>query len=275
MDSDPVAVEVNVDAALLLQRLVGIDSYPPVLALLPNIFRIEDRDRVHEVVRSQLAEAGIVDDEGVHPQVAHWLQCLYRPDMELVARIMDTGADEVAGMLRMSMVRAGSDHVLAVRNDDHIIIQSVYQDQQDLRVLVAALAEALGPCPAVEFEPVTARQEDFADNPTGSVDQRKQLLLELGAVPHTAGVLSRAFEEVLRHAEIVVVEHHDGGSTQTEMCVNVFDTEFGRIVATPSIGLDGQRWTRLAPGDDSTLHAGVVALLEMLPGRSWFDTGRA
>ncbi|MDO3648203.1 ESX secretion-associated protein EspG [Nocardia mangyaensis] len=293
MDSDPVAVDLNVDAALLLQQLVGIDSYPVVLALMPNIYRVEDRDRVHAVVREQLVEAGVLVDGLVHPQVAHWLECLYRPDVELAARISDTGADDVpVGTLRMSLVRRGETHVLAVRYDDHVVIQSVFVEEGDLRAVTGAVIAALGPCPALRFEPVTAAPEEFAGEPDDGPDERKQLLLDLGAVAQTASVLSRMFDEVLRRAEIVVYEHHDGEravhevavesalrelSVQPaarEVCVNVFDTEAGRVVAMPGLGYDGQRWATFAPGDDATVAAGVAALIEMLPGRSWFATSR-
>src|SRR6266568_3939450 len=104
METDPVAIDLNVDAALVLKAMVGIDSYPPVLALLPNIYNIADRDWVHAVVMKELTEVGIVDDDRVHPVVDHWLQCLYRPDVELVARIVEIGqGGEPQAMLRLSL----------------------------------------------------------------------------------------------------------------------------------------------------------------------------
>ncbi|WP_040698619.1 ESX secretion-associated protein EspG, partial [Nocardia vinacea] len=109
MEDDPIAIDLNVDAALLLQRLVGIDSYPPVLALLPTIYRPEDRDRVDAVVGAQLTEAGVLEDGVVNPVVEQWLRCLYRPDVELVARILDAGSDdEPPAMLRLSLGARGS-----------------------------------------------------------------------------------------------------------------------------------------------------------------------
>ncbi|WP_280453050.1 ESX secretion-associated protein EspG [Nocardia cyriacigeorgica] len=136
MEADPVAIDLNVDAALLLKDLVGIDSYPPVLALLPNIYNLEDRDRVRAVVAEQLAEAGILVDDRVHPAVAQWLRCLDRPDVELVVRIVETGAGgETPGMLRMSLVRTGESHVLALRNDDYVVIQPVFHEGRQLNTV--------------------------------------------------------------------------------------------------------------------------------------------
>ncbi|WP_040775748.1 ESX secretion-associated protein EspG [Nocardia pneumoniae] len=274
MEDDPVVIELNVDAALLLQHLVGIDSYPLVLALLPNIYRIEDRDRVHAVVAAQLTEVGVLQDGRVHPVVEHWLQCLYRPDVELAVRIVDTGLDgEPKGMLRLSLVRTGETHVLAVRSDDHVVIQSVFQQDNELDTLSAAVAAALGPAPVLRFDPIAATAEQFGEVPDDQ-DERRRALVELGAEPHTAAVLSRVLDEVVRRAEVVVIEHHDGSSAQPEVCVNVVDTLSGRFIVTPSVAMDGRKWARYAPGDDAALRSGIGALIDLLPGRSWFDTSR-
>ncbi|MEV6325733.1 ESX secretion-associated protein EspG [Nocardia sp. NPDC051787] len=274
MEDDPVAIDLNVDAALLLQHLVGIDSFPLVLALLPNIYRIEDRDRVRAVVAEQLTEVGVLEGGRVHPVVEHWLQCLYRPDVELAVRILDTGLDgQPEGMLRMSLVRAGETHVLAVRSDDHVVIQAVFQQDRQLDTLSGAVAAALGPASVVQFQPIAATAEQFNEVPDDQ-DERRCALAELGAEPHTAAVLSRVLDEVVRRAEVVVIEHHDGSSAQPEFCVSVLDTLSGRIIVTPSVAMDGRKWARYAPGDDSALRSGIGALIDLLPGRSWFDTSR-
>ncbi|WP_280384791.1 ESX secretion-associated protein EspG [Nocardia wallacei] len=274
MEDDPVAVDLNVDAALLLQHLVGIDSYPPVLALLPNIYNLDDLNRVRAVVAEQLTEVGVLDNGRVHPVVEHWLQCLYRPDMELVARVLDNGRDGAPrGMLRMSLVRAGETHVLAVRSDDHIVIQSVFLQDRQLDTVAAALTAALGPGQALRFEPMSAPLEQFQEVPS-EPDERRRALVELGAQPHTAGVLTRVLDEVVRRAEVLLIEHRDGGSAQTEVCLSVLDTLSGRIVVTPSVAMDGQVWSTYAPGDDAAIRSGVAALVELLPGRSWFETAR-
>ncbi|WP_280471858.1 ESX secretion-associated protein EspG [Nocardia cyriacigeorgica] len=277
MEADPVAIDLNVDAALLLKDLVGIDSYPPVLALLPNIYNLEDRDRVRAVVAEQLAEAGILVDDRVHPAVAQWLRCLDRPDVELVVRIVETGAGgETPGMLRMSLVRTGESHVLALRNDDHVVIQPVFHEGRQLNTVAAALVAAVGQYPALRFEPMSATMQALTEVPE-DLDERKLALVELGAQPHTAGLLSRVMGEVMRRAEVVMIEHRDGGSgsVDTGVCVSILDTASGRLVVTPSKAMDGEIWSTYAPGDDAAINASVAALVDLLPGRSWFDTTRA
>ncbi|GAA5104361.1 ESX secretion-associated protein EspG [Nocardia iowensis] len=274
VDADPVVIDLNVDAALALMTLAGIDEYPAVLALLPNVFRVEDQERVHAVMVEELAHAGILDDDGVHPRVRHWLQCLYRPDMELVARIVDTGVDcGPQAMLRMSLVRRDDTHVLALRCDDHVVIQPVFVEGRQLPPITGVVAAALGPREPLRFEPMSATLQQFTDVPS-EPDERRQVLRELGAGAHTAAVLTRALGEVVRRAEVLMVEHRDGGSTQTEVCVSVLDTLSGRILVTPSRAVDGRIWSTYAPGDGAAVHASIGSLLELLPGRSWFDTVR-
>ncbi|MGX1778179.1 ESX secretion-associated protein EspG [Nocardia brasiliensis] len=275
VEHEPRTVDLNVDAALLLRDMVGIDGYPLVLALLPNIYRVEDRDRVHAFVGRQLAAAGIITgDGGVHPMVVLWLRCLDRPDVELVARIVDTNTvAEVPTMLRFSLVRCGEHHVLAVRYDDHVVIQSIFPTGRALDSVVAALSAALGPWPALDFEPLVATMAQLNSVPT-EPDQRRQALRELGATARTAAALGRELGAVQRRAEILMIEHRDGSFAQPELCTNVLDTPGGRIVVVPHRALDGEVWSTYLPGDASAVRAGVEALQELLPSGGWLEATR-
>ena len=277
MDTDPISVDLNVDAALVLKEMVGIDSYPPVLAILPNIYRIADRDRVYAVVTEELTEAGIVVGGEVHATVAGWLHCLARPDTELEVRILDDGVEgHPSALLRISLVRQAETHVLAVRCDDEVIIQPVFCESGQLDAHAAALRSALGAHPALAFDPFTLLGADLADV-SGDQESRRAAFRELGAPTHTANVLARALDEVVRRAEVVMTEHRDGvaADDETQCCMSVLDTVSGRLVVTPSVALDGRIWTTFRPGDDAALLGGITALADLLPGRSWFDTTRA
>ncbi|WP_324188648.1 ESX secretion-associated protein EspG [Nocardia flavorosea] len=275
-ETGPTSVDLNVDAALVLQNMVGIDSYPAVLAILPNIPDIAVRDKVHAVVTDQLTEAGIVEDGRVHPAIASWLHSLHRPDMELAVRVMDNGsAGHEPTMLRISLVRDGDSHVLAIRCDDHVVIQPVFHQGRRLNTHTAVVKSALGDYPLLQFEPVSAPVEELQAVPDDA-EERRRVLCELGATPRAAGVITRAMAEVVRRAEIVMIEHRDGGSgsIHTRAGVNVLDTMTGRLIVNPRAAMDGQLWSTFQPGDDAAIEAGIDALIDLLPGRSWFDTSR-
>ncbi|WP_229719155.1 ESX secretion-associated protein EspG [Nocardia jinanensis] len=273
---DPVSVDLNVDAALVLKDMVGIDTYPLVLSITPNIYRISDRDRVRAVVAAQLTADGIISDGEVDPVVAGWLRCLDRPDTELVIRVLDNGrGGETPTMLRVSLVRRGEHHVLAVRCDDEIVIQSVFHQGRQLDTLTAVLESILGDYPVLDFEPFT-RAETDPEEPPQDADGVRAGLRELGASPRTANVLTRALGEIVRQAEVLMIEHRDGGPETPDftICMNVLDTFSGRFVITPSVTLDGRTRSTFRPGDHAALQSGINTLAELLPGRSWFDTAR-
>lgn len=275
---DPVSVDLNVDAALVLKDMVGIDTYPLVLAITPNIYRISDRDRVRAVVVEQLAADGIISDGEVNPVLAGWLRCLERPDTELAIRVLDNGrGGENPTMLRASLVRSGGRHVLAVRCDDEVVIQSVFHQGRQLDTLVAVLETVLGDYPALDFEPFTRSDSDSEEaDPPQDEDGVRAGLRELGATPRTANVLTRALGEIVRQAEVLMIEHRDGGpeTPDFKICMNVLDTFSGRFVITPSVTLDGRTRSTFRPGDHAALRSGINTLAELLPGRSWFDTAR-
>ena len=214
-------------------------------------------------------------DGAAHPAVARWLRCLDRPDVELVARVVDMELrEEMRGMLRMSLVRSGDDHVLAVRCDDEIVIQPVFGRPPQLDFVAAALSAALGPCPAMRFEPLTVSAEDLAELPTDPADRRRALV-ELGAAPLTASVLGRAFDEIERRAEVVMIQHRDGETPRPEVCATVFDTPSGRVLGLPKVALDGGNLSTFMPGDDAALRRSIRTLIDLLPGRDWYGTSRS
>jgi EspG family len=271
MAARPVAVDLNVDAALLLRSLVGIERYPAVLALQPNIFDPHDQARVDAVVFDRVARGRIVEDGRVQPRVTHWLRCLDRPDIELTGEIFDTepGRPDPVDRLRISLVRAGDTHVLAIRHDDQLVIQELFTGGRPLPTAAAALLAALGPRPPLLFDPLTAPAAELDDLPVDSPAQARRAYLRLGASPHTASVLAALRCEVIRWAGIMMVEHHDKNSRPTAGWAGVFDVPAGRAVLSPSVGVDGQVWSTYAPGDDAAIERALGSLVEFLPSRSW------
>lgn len=277
MDTDLVAVELNIDTALVLQALTGIDEFPAVLVVTPNVYNLDDAERVRQAAIQRLTDAGILgDDAEVHPRVSRWLHTLYRPDIEMNARIVDFDPDTGTprAMLRMALVRKDELHVLAIRADDHLIIQEVFTGGRPISTIAAAITSALGTNPPARVDSVRVASAELTTLGNVSGGEFARGLAELGAALPAARALARATSTVLRKAEILLIEHHDGGSAQTPAGVGVFDTPTGRVVASPSVGLDGEHWTTFLPGTDPTLEAGLRALVDLLPAGNWTDTAR-
>src|SRR5262245_51477571 len=274
MAARPVAIDLNVDAALVLRSLVGIDGYPAVLAVQPNIFDPHDQERVRAVVLDRLARERIVVDGRVQPTVARWLRCLGRPDIELTGEIFDTqpGWPEPLDHLQISLVRACATHVLALRHHDQLVIQELFTGDRPLATAAAALLAALGPRKPLQFDPLTAPTAEFDDIPVDSPARARRAYLRLGATRHTASALATLRCEVTRWAGIMMSEHYDGGSRQSPAWVGVFDSPAGRAVTAPSSGVDGQVWSTYALGDLAAIERALGSLAETLPSRSWTAT---
>ncbi|RMI29512.1 ESX secretion-associated protein EspG [Nocardia stercoris] len=278
----PVAIDLSVDGARLLRRLTGIESYPAILEIYPDVYSDADQEWVDEILTENLTEAGILVDGQVEPVVAQWLSVLDRPDVELAAVIWDPAAEyEVAATLRLSLVRADELHVLAVRFGDELVIQQVFAEDNQLQTVGAALLAALGPCPPLHFDAMRATRTALLELPVDDPDEKRRALLELGAAPRTAGVLSRVGSDVVRRAEAVVTRHEDGVVAQPDLelagdpppALQVLDTPEGRIVVYPHVAADSEVWVTYVPGDDAAVHAGIRALAGLIPG-GWFGTRR-
>lgn len=276
MAQSPVAVDLNIDAALLLRQLAGIDGYPSQLMVSTTVFDPDDQIRVDNVVRGQLSRAGILVGDKVQPRVAHWLRCLDRPDVELSGDVFDErgDAEDERYTLRICLVRHGDTHVLALRNDDHLVVQEIFTGGRPAQALAAILGGVLGRRRPRRLEPWSAPAEVFDTLPADSVDSAHRALLKAGAPHGIAGSVARVKHEATLWAGFLMHEYHDGGRTTTPGWAGVFDTQKGRVVTVPSRGLDDRIWTTLLPGDDTALDRAVTSLVSLLPGGSWTDPTR-
>ncbi|NUS45492.1 MAG: ESX secretion-associated protein EspG [Mycobacteriaceae bacterium] len=270
------ALEMDVQTAVVLQSMLGIDCYPAVLAILPQFYNVDDAERAAFEIRERLRESGVLVDGRVQPQVAHWLRCLHRPDIEAAARIfeVDPHQRQLGTMLRMTFVRAGDTHVLATRCLDQVAVQQLSPGSDPLAVAAAAISAAFGAAEPLSFDAVTAPTSAFDALGGASGGELRRGLVDLGATVRTASVLARELPGVHRRAEIVLVEHHDGRLVQTPVGVGLLATPAGRVVTMPSAGADGAAATTFTPGDEVALAAAVRGLLAELPAKSWTDTAR-
>ncbi|NUS45804.1 MAG: ESX secretion-associated protein EspG [Mycobacteriaceae bacterium] len=270
-DRGPVAVDLNVDSALLLQRLVGIDRYPANLMLMPTVFDDGEQARVDEYVSRQLTDAGILADGVPLPRIAHWLHCLARPDVELTGEVTDARADphDDKSTLRMALARSGDTHVLALRHGDAVVLQELDAGERPVQAVAAAFAACFGPAPARRFESWSMPAAAFDTLPAGSPERFRRALLALGAGHRTAGALATLRTAATRSGGVVMTEHHDGNATRTAGWVGVFDSPHGRTVLAPVRRADGELWCTFLPGDMPALEFALTRLSLLLPSGTW------
>ncbi|NUS44348.1 MAG: ESX secretion-associated protein EspG [Mycobacteriaceae bacterium] len=271
------AVDLTVDAVLLLGRMVGIDEFPSVLWLEPNVFFPDDQDRVDAVVLRQLTEAGIVGDDGrTHPRIALWLRSLDRPDMEIAVDVYDLDRHrELTDMLRLTLVRCDDTHVLATRCGDQIVLQELVGIGDDPATALAdTISAAMGAAEPAAFAPFTIAEITMAAVTIDDAREAHRELRRHGAGTAQADTLARSRCELRRWAAVTMIEHHDGGSVTAPGGIAVYDAPVGRIATAPSLGPDGTVYDTYTPGAPADIARACRALLQLLPAGSWTETSR-
>lgn len=268
------AAHLSVDSALFIKRLMGIDSLPPVLALMDNVYYPEDQARVDDETVPLLVEAGLIDIDGVvDPTVASWMRVLERPDIEVTLRGMQEDR-----MRRAVVARQGETHVLALRRNDELTIQAVWSTTNSLDDVVATpiwaamreTAEVLAPAPA-EFESVTLPLEQVTDLAASSTpgDMIRSLRGELGVDVHTAKILNEVSAYSGQRCEIAMRENRGIQTVDTKAGVFVADTSYGRVLS--AVGRQGSRlWVTYGPGTFARFRAAMADLVQLTPSRNWF-----
>lgn len=258
-------VDLDVDSVLLLGRLTEVPRFPIVLALMPNVYNSDDQDQVDGIVRERLQVAGILDAAGaVHPEVRAWIGALAAPDRQLHARVIRAGQP----MLRVSIVRAGGLHVMAMRCDDHVVLQpiNVIAGRGAGKDLAAALAAVLGDVPSAQIATVSG--------PVDLVASDAEALREVGASRETAETLARAGEfEADQFAEIGASDYSRGPEQDVDLTIRVVDTIEGRIIVAPHAATHpgGDRWVSISGASNGQLAGAIDALCGLMASRRWFE----
>ncbi|MGV0476866.1 ESX secretion-associated protein EspG [Mycobacterium kansasii] len=268
------AAEFNIDELLLLQKLLHVSAFPVVLEIRqpPHYFSDEGYALAEAEATESLTDKGVVaDGECIQATVSQWIWVLQRPDVELAARIWRDDTQ-----MAISVCRRGAQHVVAMRYQDLVTLQPLDDTAEvtSIAQVVAPVLAALGQAKVAEFEPINLLTSEAA-----AIDQRVAAgsdyaheLINAGAAHTPARLLSQALADrpQIWRSEIVAIEYVPGRQILSSAAVGIFDTPMGRIVAAPSLALDGTRWSTLAPGNNTRIVKSTELVVETLPSRSWF-----
>lgn len=270
------AAHLSVDSALFIKRLMGLDSLPPVLALMNNVYYPQDQAVVDDETVPLLVEAELIDLDGnVDPTLASWMRVLERPDIEVTLRGMQEDR-----MRRAVVARQGETHVMAMRRNDEVLIQAVWSTTKSLDDVVSTpiwsamreSPEVLSPAPA-EFESVTFPLDQVAEisAATAPGDMVRALHGELGVDVPTAKILNEVSAYSGQRCEIVMRENCGIQTVDTKAGVFVADTSYGRVLS--AVGRQGSRlWVTFGPGTFARFRAAMTDLVQLTPSRDWFAT---
>jgi len=261
---DVVAVEVTIDGMLVIADRLNLSDFPPALGVRPNIPQEDLRERVWDQVARDLTGQGVLDAYGrPHPEVAAMVDALGRADRTLEARWWRP--DHGGRMLRFAVCRRADRHVIAVRDDDLLVLQRI-APQVGLAGMVTAV---LGDLPAADVEPLTGLAERLDDCRTPAQ------LAEFGIAPASARVYADAVGNPLGWVELTAAQRNPGGTvTRTEVAAGVLDSGHGRIVSIPR-RVNGELYGSFLAGTPENLQRALDGLLGFLPAGAWFDAAGA
>jgi len=188
---------------------------------------------------------------------------------------------EADRMRRAVVARRGSEHVLALRRDDEIVVQSLWSQRETLDDVVSAplwaamrpTADAAAPPPA-EIDPVTWSLDQVRRLAEASApgEMIRTLRSQWSVEPHTARVLNEVSEYSGLRCEIVMREDRGITSVETPAGVFVADTSYGRVIS--AVRKQGsQIWVTYGPGTYARFRAAMADLVGLTPGRNWFAAG--
>ncbi|MGV0743858.1 ESX secretion-associated protein EspG [Mycolicibacterium sp. XJ870] len=266
------AAYLNVDGALFLQRLLGIEGFPTVLALYSNVYYRAEQNLVDDLTVPVLVQSGLLDAEGnVEPDLKRWLRVLERPDMEVSLRAMNGER-----MRRVVVARRGDEHVMAVRRNDEVVIQAIWSDGQKVEDVVAAPlwaamreSETVAAPPPARMETVTAPLAEFRRIAENAPGQIQRPLRQMGVDPATARILNELSSYSGQRCEIVIHENRGTESVMTPAGIAVADTSFGRVISGAR-KQGSQIFATFGSGSYARFRAAVDDLIAMTPSGTWF-----
>lgn len=139
---------LSLAAVDVLSQLLGVDPrrYPFEIPSVGD--RGEDRTRIARAVFADLAERGLVGEDGVLPRVARALRAVAEPDVGVAV----SGSPETGALLRARGAVVGGSGVVAVQEGQHVRFTPV-EAHALARALVDLLPDAAaGPGQSVRVE---------------------------------------------------------------------------------------------------------------------------
>lgn len=262
-------------AAGALRRLgdeAGVQTWPVVLDMWSASDDADELAAAEAEADRDLRDLGVVEGGEPVAWMATALRVLGAAERQLEIRTMTiaTSEGDVPRMRRVCLARNGHDHVLAARDGATVDVRLVDINSDDEVGGIVARDLDSGAPPA-SFAGFSAPADDLAGRLADctSAHQAADALHALGAPGSDAVVIAAALMSCHTRSEIVAVSWSGGLSTQSSGALAVFDTDRGRVVASPSKSPDGRVWTTLSPGGGHRIVQAVGLLIETLPEGRW------
>ena len=260
-----VRATFSTDAMVRLGELLDVQVWPPVLAIEST----HDTELSHRAAMdradAELRGAGFLTVEGIVDDLQLAIQIIAAPESQLEARSYTE-----AGVRRMSLLRSGHDHVLALRFGNEVTIETV--SVEGAASAAAQLTALLGDGAALDLAAsISAPTDDLVDrlDAASGMQEYTDALYTIGVDARNAATLGGALGSLQGHTEVVASQMWEATTQQSSGAVVIYETARGRVVASPSMSPDGRRWTTFAAGTGHRIRQALGLLVETLPSGRW------
>ncbi|AMW17929.1 ESX secretion-associated protein EspG [Mycobacteroides chelonae] len=244
-----MTLRLDFDELELTREITGNDLLPVVLAAGPrHEDEAEHRDAL-EGARARLKERNLLKGEDLHPTLRDMLTSASKATGQVAVRRW-AGSQ----MLRLCLVEHGEAYVLLVNDGEGVAMRSVTGS------LGAELWRYLGDATPLKFGSINAPAEQLALALNAEPAEMARRLIALGATKADAVAVAKAMARRGAMTEITAIRRVDGVTDRAPGGVAVYDTAFGRIMATPSTSADGALWATLTPATPQRMSHALKSL---------------
>lgn len=231
-----MTVHLDFDELELTREITGNDLLPVVLDAGP---RHDDEVRNREALdnaRVRLRQRNLLKGEDLHPALRDMLVSASKASGQVSVRRWSDSQT-----IRLCLVEHGDAHVLLFNDGEGVTMRAVHG------ALDTELWRALGEATPLKFGSINAPAQELARVLGSPPAEMARQLTSLGATKADATAVARAMGRCLAISEITAIRRVDGITERAAGGVAVYDTAFGRMMATPSTAADGALWSTITP----------------------------
>lgn len=264
------AVEVTAQQAWFLADHLGAGSYPWKLAITGAYTNPDDRGPFIEKSIEELTASGVIDEHGrVKPSVAQSIHAVCNASQWLEWFTVVDPDQILRGVLARS---SSTDAVVALRYAQMVTFTPLELSHSEavVPIICSGLPQDLTPARFTEFE--------IRTDVGSQIDQRiargadiVEALIDLGVPERDAEMMELAYSGDRITVELTAHDSINGARHQTEVCVNLINTDVGLILVNPQGSRPNDGGTSVfAPGEPFAISMAVRDLTARLPSGPWF-----
>lgn len=251
---------ISLDAIDFLSRQFLIETWPTVLNFIQRHESESHLRAAEQRGAEELVALGLLDKYGdVDESLMYALNILMQPELELALRFY--------GNTRKRICLAGKagKYVFAQREEDTILIANpTIRSHADLAEYLAGIfAES---STVIDFNGIRCLTNILSErlDKCSDLGDYLSVLLGFGASEKDARVAATVLSRCATQIEMVAYVNSVARKRISPAAVAIFDSDYGRVVASPMVSHSGQVWTTISPGTRHRIERSIIGLLDSI-----------